>query len=183
MFKDYIKEKYHFSSYQIAQLTFLFKTVVSEISKVLLMSLLFHNRLSHYFFALLIMLCLRCSTGGMHFYTYWSCLTASALYLWISVVLLPKLTFPPAISLLLLAFSMLLCYFAGPVTSKYRPPMPPDKQLKSKHATCAFIFLFALIQYIIPDNPYCKIGFWVIILHSLQLLIAKNVNERRMKNG
>lgn len=28
-------------------------------------------------------------------------------------------------------------------------------------------------MYIIPENPYFAAGFWMIILHSLQLFVAK----------
>lgn len=80
-FKQLLKEKYHLSNYQIAQLTFLSKTVFSELSKILIMGVIFHKQLPLYFFSLLIMLVLRCSTGGLHFYTYVGCLTTSIIYM------------------------------------------------------------------------------------------------------
>lgn len=33
--------------------------------------------------------------------------------------------------------------------------------------------MYALILYIIPENPYLTAGVWMIILHSLQLFVAK----------
>lgn len=33
--------------------------------------------------------------------------------------------------------------------------------------------MYALILYIIPENPYLAAGVWMIILHSLQLFVAK----------
>ena len=68
--KQFLKEKYNLSNYQIAQLIFLGKTVLSESSKILIMSFIFYKQLPLYFFSLLIMCILRYSTGGIHFYTY-----------------------------------------------------------------------------------------------------------------
>ena len=79
--KQFLKEKYNLSNYQIAQLIFLGKTVLSESSKILIMSFIFYKQLPLYFFSLLIMCILRYSTGGIHFYTYMGCLTASTSYL------------------------------------------------------------------------------------------------------
>ena len=89
--KLFLKEKYNLSNYQIAQLVFLLKTLSSELSKMLIMAILFQNHILLYIFALIIMLCLRCTTGGLHFYTYLSCLVASTIYLWLAVVLLPRM--------------------------------------------------------------------------------------------
>ena len=36
-----------------------------------------------------------------------------------------------------------------------------------------FIFLYTLVLYIMPENRYINTGFWIIILHSLQLIAAK----------
>jgi hypothetical protein len=68
MIKNYLREKHQISNYQIAQIEFLFKTIFSEFSKIMIIGLLFPNQLEAYLFALCIMLFMRCSTGGLHFY-------------------------------------------------------------------------------------------------------------------
>ena len=171
--KKYLKENYHLSNYQVAQLAFLTKTIFSELSKIVIMSFLFHKQFSTYAFALFIMLFLRSSTGGLHFYTYGGCLLTSILYIWLAVVALPKLMMPPYIQVVFLLISILTCYFVGPVVSKYRPTPSPQHAKRCRNITCIFIFIFTLLLYIIPDNPYMITGFWIIILHSLQLLVAK----------
>ena len=80
IFRNYLRNKYHISNYQISQIFFLFKTLASEMSKIIIMGFLFSNQLSHYIYALFIMLFLRCTTGGLHFYTYTQCLIASIFY-------------------------------------------------------------------------------------------------------
>ncbi len=179
--KSYLKTKHNLSSYQIAQITFLFKSLGSELSKLLLMGLLFHDRLGMYLFALAVMMCLRCSTGGLHFYTYIGCLAASVLYLWMSIYLLPHVEIMMALKLVLLSVCIFICHYIGPVTSKYRPAFTSAQLKRYSAFTCRFIFFFALGTYIIPENPYMIIGFWVIILHSIQLIMGK-IRKKGVEN-
>lgn len=54
IFRNYLRNKYHISNYQISQIFFLFKTLASEMSKIIIMGFLFSNQLSHYIYALFI---------------------------------------------------------------------------------------------------------------------------------
>ena len=171
--KQHLKEKHNLSNYQIAQLEFLGKTLLSEISKTLIMGIIFHKHLPTYFFALLIMLVLRCSTGGIHFYTYVGCLTTSIIFLWAGIILLPNIAVPLIVKLILLLLCIISCYYIGPVPSKYRPPYSRKFIQKCKLVISAFIFLYTIVLYVVPESPYINVGFWIIILHSLQLLVAK----------
>lgn len=171
--KRQLKEKYHLSNYQIAQIVFLFKTLLSELSKMIIMGILFHNQLTLYLFALFVMLFLRCSTGGLHFYTYWGCLACSIIYVGLALLVLPFIKIPTYLKLLLLLICIFICNFVGPVVSKYRPTPSKELYTRGKNATCMFIFIYSLILYIIPENEHLTVGFWIIILHSLQLIVAK----------
>lgn len=171
--KSHIQTKYHFSNYQMAQLTYLWKTFTSELSKILIMAVLFRNHLVSYLFALSVMLFLRSTTGGLHFYTYKSCLGTSILYLYLALYVLAPIQMSCFGGLLLLTASFLICYIIGPITSKYRPKLTPAKFAHSRNLTCCIIFLYAIIWYIIPENHLLMVGFWIIILHSLQLIAAK----------
>lgn len=171
--KRQIKEKYHLTSYQMSLIVFLAKTLGSELSKMLIMGILFRNQLPLYFTALFIMMLLRCSTGGLHFFTYPACLLGSTIYLGLCVVVLPQLLLPKYFQLLLLAGSLLICCRIGPVTSKYRPDPLPAASKRFRDFTCLTIFFYALFLYIMPQSSFTAAGFWVIILHSLQLSAAK----------
>ena len=119
------------------------------------------------------MLCLRCSTGGLHFYTYFGCLATSVLYLWLSLYVMPLFYAPTYVYLCIMALCIFVCYIVGPITSKYRPPSTPQKDRRYKNFICAFLSIYAIILYFVPENNYIHIGFGIIILHTLQLLIAK----------
>ena len=176
-FKHYLKEKHNLSNYQIAQLAFLGKTLLSEVSKAFIMGVIFYKHLPLYIFALLIMLVLRCSTGGIHFYTYIGCLTTSVLFLWSGIILLPNIAFPLYVKLILLLLCTISCYYIGPVPSKYRPTYSKKFIQKCKLIISTFIFLYTIILYVMPESSYINVGFWIIILHTLQLLVAKYIRK------
>lgn len=169
----YIKEKYNLSNYQIAQLTFVFNNTFSELSKIIIMGILFHDHLSLFVFLLLQMCSLRVFSGGLHFYTYAKCLLASILYIGVIIVILSRIILPLWLRLFLSIICMILCYITGPILSKYRNFFPTKQLYFCRNITCLIIFTYSLIMYIIPDNHYLNTGVWMIILHSLQLLVAK----------
>ena len=171
--KQHLKEKYNLSNYQIAQLSFFIKTIFSEVSKIIIMAFIFNRDLPLYFFALLIMVVLRCNTGGLHFYTYIGCLISSTIFLLLGIIVLPNIAVALSIKLFLLLLCIIACYYIGPVPSKYRPAYGKEFILKRKLAISSFICIYTLILYIIPESQYLIAGFWIIILHTLQLIIAK----------
>lgn len=173
MVRKYLREKYQISNYQIAQLEYVFKTFASELSKMLIMGILFHRFLSLYLFALCVLLCLRNTTGGLHFYTYAGCLACSILYMGLAICILPHLTLPFYGKICALLASLLVCWRVGPVVSKYRREPSPERFRHFRNLTCIFILIYISLLFIIPENPYTTVGFWVIILHSLQLTAAK----------
>lgn len=180
--KIYLRENYHLSNYQIAQIIFLFKTIGSELSKILIMGILFHDRLPLYFFALSIMIFVRSAMGGLHLYTYAGCLLTSILYLWLAIYMLPHIALMKYLQTAALLLCIVICNYIGPVTSKYRPDSCEKHFEQCKKFITLFIFFYALILYIIPENKYLTVGFWVIILHSLQLIAAKIRKKGEQKN-
>ena len=84
-----------------------------------------------------------------------------------------KILLPLYVQLLLLTVCIMSCYSIGPVLSKYRTHFPRKQLYFCRNITCLNIFMYALILYIIPENPYLTAGVWMIILHSLQLFVAK----------
>ena len=105
--KKYIKDKYGLSNYQTAQLAFVFKTVSSEFSKILIMGIIFHNYLKLYAFLLVIMCFLRTFSGGLHFYTYNKCLLASTIYIGVIIYILSKISLPLYVGLILMTLCII----------------------------------------------------------------------------
>lgn len=74
-------------------------------------------------------------------------------------------------------FILLMCivitYHIGPVTSSFRPTPSESVCKRQKNKLFMIIFLFLITLYILPENPYITTGYWVIILNTCQLLLAK----------
>jgi len=182
-FKKRLKENYHLTNYQVAQIFFLFKTLGSELSKMILMGILFHSKFSLYLFALFIMVFLRSSMGGLHFYTYVSCLAASVFFLWLPLYPLSYITVGLPLRLLTLFVCILICNIIGPIISKYRPDVCKELFPRCKKFVTIFIIFYAALMYIIPENQYLTVGYWVIILNSLQLIVAKIRKKGEQNNA
>ena len=65
--KEFLKEQYQFSDYQIAVLKYMAKTLASEISKLLIMGFIFRDKLGIYVVTVAVMIFLRTATGGLFF--------------------------------------------------------------------------------------------------------------------
>lgn len=176
--RELLKEQYQFSDFQIAQLEYVWKTVTSELSKLLIMVILFHDRLGLYLFAMAVMVLLRTSTGGIHCSKYISCLFVSVTYVFLSLYVMPAIPVNKLLQMILL-FACILCnYFIGPVTSKVRRPLPEKTVKRVRVQAFVIIFFYLTLTYIVPESPYITVGFWVIILHTLQLITAKLIKMK-----
>lgn len=170
---EFLKEQYQFSDFQIAQLQYTWKTFSSELSKLLIMGFIFRNTLGRYVFAVTIMLLLRTATGGLHCKKYISCFLVSFSYMFLSLAVLPLIPVNKVFQLILLFICMLCNYYIGPVTSSVHRPLSNDCTKRVKLQAFLVIFFYLALAYIVPENPYITCGFWVIILHTLQLSAAK----------
>lgn len=169
----FLKEQYQFSDFQIAQLQYTWKTFSSEFSKLLIMGLVFRNILGRYVFAVIIMMLLRTATGGLHCKKYISCFLVSFTYMFLSLAILPYIPINKVFQLILLFICMLCNYYIGPVISEVHRPLSNSCTKRVKIQAFLVIFFYLVLAYIVPESPYITCGFWVIILHTLQLTAAK----------
>lgn len=171
-----------YTNYQIQQIIYLVKTFSSDISKSVLLAILFRNHLDLFALVMVMLFLLRSYSGGMHFHTYMGCLIATTCYFSLAILILPQISVPFAYKVLFLIVCMILCDRVGPVTSEYRPPLSPERITHFRNITITLLFLFILILYVIPEHPYSNVGFWVIILHSLQLVAAKLLAQKKISS-
>lgn len=166
-----LQSRYSLNDYQIRQLKYMIITFTSEISKLVLLGILFYAKFDSFIFTTLILLLLRKSTGGLHLKTYWGCLIFSAMYYIFAIVILPHIPINVMIQILLLLLCIAINLKIGAVTSSYRP-MANDHQIHRARKNIIIILSLYLFTYMIPTIQYRTIGFWVIILHTLQLTVA-----------
>lgn len=177
---DYINAIPSLDKTEKAKLNYLISCIIYEGSKLFVFSLFFgyFHQLDSFVYSLMTLLPLRIISGGLHFKHYISCLVFSFLYLYLVNVTLMPLKLPLGISIILLYICAVTNYKFGPITSSSRPKLKPEEIRKGKLyifiATCYELMLTVLFY----DTPISVVGFWTIILHTLQLIIA-NYRKKR----
>ena len=78
--------------------------------------------------------------------------------------------------------SLLLCtvtnVLLGPIRSASRPPLPEVEIIKCKKKTL-FASCFGIVLVILSRNTeFVSVGYWTILLHSVQLVIAALLKKR-----
>lgn len=171
--KELLKSTYQFTDYQIAQLGFLGKTVLSEASKLFFIGLFFRKELPLFLISILILALLRTSTGGLHCSTYLSCLIASWFYIIFTIKILPLIPIRQFTAIILLILCAIIDYSIGPVTSDVHMPLTEKVKQKGRLCTLSTILTLLLLMLFVPENIYVITGFWIIITHTVQLTAAK----------
>lgn len=150
------------------------KCFLSEFSKmcIFLVIFLFIDLTREYFFALLYLMVLRNNGGGLHCKHYISCLLVSFAFLYSSILLAIHVTPAKPFACISVLLCTLLGYLSVPITSSNRLPATPVQIAKCKRNTTIIMLLFFVLICLCHYNTYILIGYWTIILHILQLIIA-----------
>ncbi len=179
--KEYLQQNFGYTDFQIRQLVYVKDCLVSEISKLIIMGIFFSaiGKFSLFAVSGFVLLLIRTWSGGLHFKHYLSCLLVSFLVFYLGVCVLNPVTLPKIYQLVLLLGCILTHIAFAPIVSATRPIPNGILVRKSKVHSFTVIFLYALILYIVPPNQYINVGFWIIVLQSLQLAIANFTQKRR----
>lgn len=182
---DYIQKKFDFSDYQTAQLRYFFLTFFGELSKLVMLGFLFRKNLSLFIWAVFILHLIRSSLGGIHCKTYWGCFLMSLAYLILAIEILPHLPVNKFLQMAALIACIMLSHHIGPVTSKLHPVLSERVCAKLKIKVSVVLFIYYILLYIMPENQYVTVGFWVIILSIMQLVVAKltQTSKLQLKGG
>lgn len=173
------KEAREYTEYEKKLHEYYWKCFISEVSKIVIFFLIFVSLklTDEYIAALLALMLLRNNGGGLHFNHYTSCLLVSFTFL-LGSILLAHHIIPTAYFMnITTGLCSLGGYFLAPITSTNRPEATPEQVRKSKKNSAIIITGFLLLANIVPHNTYIYIGYWTIILHILQLFIAKKIKE------
>lgn len=158
---------------------YLVLSFLSETSKLLILTLLFYQKIEIFLFSVLVLYLLRSATGGMHCKRYWSCFLVSFSYLFLCIDVLPMIVLPKSAMLGILLICCVITYYIGPVVSKDRPQPTSQQCQKRKVQVFIVIFFYMILMYILPESSYVISGFWIVVLHAIQLSLA----ELKAKGG
>lgn len=181
---NYLHNTLGYTNYEIAQMQYFISSVFSEISKMILIGTFFLliDRLFLFIPAALTLCCLRICTGGLHFKHYLSCLAISFAIFFIDICILNEFTLLKPIQLLLLCICIVINYTCAPVVSIFRP-VPNGTQIqRAKKHSFWLITVYCIIVFILPTSSYINVGFWMIMLQSIELSTAKMLKRRFNKN-
>lgn len=171
-----IQSAFSFSDYDMKLLQYSLEAIFGEISKCIILFIYFFS--VHKTFEFLVTLCLllllRSNTGGLHMKHYLSCLIVTFIFFYLTIMILPEF-FPvnrPEICIMLF-LCIIINLQIGPVHAKFikHPNLLLVK--KGRIQSSGVLLCCLLLALVLPISNYLIIGFWTVILQTLQLIAAK----------
>lgn len=173
-FKTYLQNEFQFSSLEAGRIIYAIKAIFSELSKLLITLLvaLPFGYADEVLVATIVLLSIRCNSGGLHFSHYISCfLFTSAFY--IIAIALARYPLPNIYLIFGLLISFGIFLFTGPITSVMRPRLTEDEVKKYSHRVIILLLVYSALLILLETLPYRELIYWVIVLQIIQLLCAK----------
>lgn len=153
---------------------FYIKAFASEFSKIIIFFILFKTlKLEKEFFTALFFLFLfRTNSGGIHCNHYLSCLILSLFILIFDILLGVKFFIPKFCMIFICIMSGTICFILSPIQARTRPPATKTLIKKAKSRTLLIIILFILLLIFNDVSTFTNIGFWMLVVHTFQLILA-----------
>lgn len=173
-FIEYNRKQYSFTEYELAKLKYSVQSILSEISKFLIMVVFFAaiDRLFAFLICTVVLLCIRSYAGGLHFETYRSCLIFTFSFFIAIIGLGGYVLLSPSFIMVAMAISLVLNIALSPIVSKNRPTYAKAKLLQCKIISSAVIVLVMVYLCLRQDGLYNNYIVWTVMLQCLQLLFA-----------
>lgn len=165
------------SEYEKKLIKFYIQCLISEGSKILIYFFFFHalGLTLPYLAALAFLAIFRVSGGGLHFKNYITCLIVSFLFLGSAVFLRNCYPEPVFLRYAAIWIYTILCCILVPIQAPTRPDATSLLIQKSKRRTLCCCMLLLVLIIIFPSNPYINIGYWTLMIHTVQLMIARSL--------
>ena len=166
--------------YKIALKKYWLQCIFIEGSKILIFLIIFNflGLTPQFITALFVLMLVRCNGGGIHLKHYLSCFLLSFVILACCIYLGVFIPISKMYTIIILLTCCILGYMLVPIVSDNRPE--PDKNLiyQSKLKTVTTLIVYCFLICICPYNQYLNIGTWTIIIHIIQLILAKIIQRR-----
>lgn len=157
------------------------EVIFNELIKIIILLILFAalNRLTYFLFSMIILITIRCFSGGLHFQTNLECLLFSIIFFIASTYeKIYMLICSVRLRYLAMAFSIIAIGLLSPVTSINRPIKNKRKQRLLKINAVLFTVLWAyILLYKIEEPSFAAIGIITIVLQALQLIASYATNR------
>ena len=151
--------------------------LICEVSKILIFLVIFilMDLTMEYLTALIALMLLRSQGGGLHLQRYMTCLAVSFAFLYTAILLALHVT--PSVFFMLgtVGLAIPICRWLVPIPSASRPSATAEQILRSRNATTLLLLASFLPICLAPQTSWTGIIYWTILLHTLQLLLAKAI--------
>ncbi len=166
--------KTELTKYEKAILLFYLKGTLSDLSKALIFFFIFYVLGLHkeFLWGLFFLLIFRIFSGGIHCKTYIRCLLLSFVILSSGVVLGKYLILPKYLMIILSTMCGVVTCILCPVLAPTRPKLSKEAINSAKFKESIIIGTFVLVVILAKINRPINIGFWLLVIHTIQLRIA-----------
>jgi accessory gene regulator protein AgrB len=180
-FELYIKNEFKFSDYEVELIQYVAKAFLSELSKVLILSIYFNyiNMMPEFLCSIIIIAFLRLNIGGYHCNHYWSCLFVSFAIVILSVNVLPFYAPPIAPRIITLVFSIIFISKYGPAQSLKRPRSTDKHNRKCTNRAILVISAYIITSIFFQNNPYFIIVYWTIFIIIFQYILVTLYRKKK----
>lgn len=160
---------------QNESLRYVLEVIIGELFKTigLLVIFIIIDEVVYYLYTLITLLSIRPFSGGMHFKTFSGCTIFTAAFFLISLFISKRLSINYITAVLIFVLSFLIIWMFAPITSSSRPKYGEHKQKTFRNKCLISIFIHCILYFGVNNYPYLQNAIWVILLNSIQLLIAK----------
>ncbi len=150
------------------------KCIFNDFSKFIIISIFFAfvGLFKEFLFASMISIPLRIYSGGLHFKHYLSCFLFSFGYFILLIYGLSAISLPIYLSIILMILCSIINFCLSPIQSASRPPLPIAESQRVKQKSFMLSLYCMLIILLFYQTPLASVGYWTILLHSVQLIIA-----------
>lgn len=172
---DYMTNEMSLNPSEQKLIIFKFKCIIYDFSKFIIISIFFTSAglFKEFLFASMISIPLRIYSGGLHFKHYLSCFLFSFGYFLLLIYGLSAISLPIYLSTFLMILCSVINFCLSPIQSVSRPPLPDAELQRVKQKSFMLSLYCMLIILLFYQTPLASVGYWTILLHSMQLIIAK----------
>lgn len=155
-------------------LLFFLTGTLSDLSKALFFFIVFYILGIHieFLYSLLFLILYRIYCGGLHCKTYIQCLLVSFIFLSCGMFLGINIYIDKKFMIILgIVCGVITCKLC-PVLAPTRPVLSKEETKKAKFKESIIIIAFMLVLILSSVSRPINIGFWMLVLHTIQLYIA-----------
>lgn len=176
---DYMTNEMSLNPSEQKFIIFKFKCIIYDSSKFIIISIFFAfvGLFKEFLFASMISIPLRIYSGGLHFKHYLSCFLFSFGYFLLLIYGLSAISLPIYLSTILMILCSVINFCLSPIQSASRPPLPDAELQRVKQKSFMLSLYCMLIILLFYHTPLASVGCWTILLHSMQLIIAKLIKK------